>query len=246
MAWWEEIFDEYFEQTQFHEQRIAQTSREVDFIEDVLGLRKSDRILDLCCGIGRHTVELARRGYAVTGVDLTQRFIQKAQKEAKRLSVHPTLLIQDMRRIDFREAFDACINIWTSFGFFPDPEDNQRVLQNVAQALKPGGRFLIDIVNRDYLVRHFQPHRWDKVGDCYRIEDAHFELAESTVSSTWTYIQGEKRAERRMQITVYSLHTLRAMLNRAGLNVIQTYGALDQSPLTWDSLFMKIVSEKTA
>ena len=116
MEWWKEYFDEdYFKIYGFREE---QTQHEVRFIEDVLALAKGNEVLDLCCGHGWHAVELAERGYAVTGLDLSEYYLKIAEERAEQAGVRIRFIHSDMRETPFEEAFDAVINLFTSFGYF--------------------------------------------------------------------------------------------------------------------------------
>jgi len=112
----------------------------------------SPRILDTACGWGRHAVELAKRGYRVTGVDLSPVMLEEAEKRAQKAGVTVRWLCMDLRDIDFTNEFDVAINIFTSFGYFKDEEYNVKVLQNVSRSLVSGGRFLLDLDNPEYFI----------------------------------------------------------------------------------------------
>ena len=130
---------------------------EAAFIERALGLPAAGDILDLCCGFGRHSVRLAQRGHRVTGVDLSAYNLALAAESAAELGVAVDWREADMRDTGLPGAsHDAVINIFSAFGYFDD-EGNQRVLDEVARVLRPGGRFLIDLINRDSLMRRFEP-----------------------------------------------------------------------------------------
>jgi SAM-dependent methyltransferase len=134
------------------------TQREVDGIVNLLALPKGSSILDLCCGHGRHSITLAQHGYKVTGQDLSEVFLREAEKEALANGVHVDWLHGDMRNIPFENEFDAVINIFTAFGYLEDQGEDQKVLQQVCKALKQGGLFLLEMLHREALIRHFSPH----------------------------------------------------------------------------------------
>ncbi|MCJ7496950.1 MAG: methyltransferase domain-containing protein [candidate division Zixibacteria bacterium] len=116
MKWWEKLFDEYYPKA--YAPLDASASREIDGVIRMLGLKPPKKILDLCCGYGRHLVELARKGFMVTGYDLSSYFLDRARKEAVRLKLKVKLVRGDMRKIPFKKEFDAVINLFTSFGYF--------------------------------------------------------------------------------------------------------------------------------
>jgi SAM-dependent methyltransferase len=133
------------------------TAREVEGIVKLLALPPGSRILDLACGHGRHAIPLAERGYRITGQDLSEVFLNRARVDAETHGVPVNWVHSDMREIPFIDEFDAIINVFTAFGYFESDAENQRVLHQVHKALRPGGRFLLETLHRDALVRGFQP-----------------------------------------------------------------------------------------
>ena len=125
------------------------TQLEVDGIVKLLALPPGSAILDLCCGHGRHAVPLAKRGYRVKGQDLSAVFLQHAQAASEAQGTQLRLIQSDMRNIPFEKEFDAVINIFTAFGYLESEEEDQKVLQQVHKALKPGGLFLLETLHRE-------------------------------------------------------------------------------------------------
>ena len=118
-TWYEdESFWKTFAPTMFNQERLDVTAEEIDQIVTLLGLEKGAKILDLCCGIGRHSLELARRGYSIVGVDLTEEYLAKARKQAESEGLNIEFVRNDMRRFCQIESFDAVINMFTAFGYF--------------------------------------------------------------------------------------------------------------------------------
>lgn len=127
--WWQTLFDEKYLSTYIDRLTPEQTTKEVDFIVSTLDLEKGAKILDLACGHGRHSLELAKRGYRVTGVDYSEHFINIAKENAKKENVNVTYTQGDMREISYKDEFDAVVNIFTSFGYFKDDSDNVKVFK---------------------------------------------------------------------------------------------------------------------
>jgi SAM-dependent methyltransferase len=122
---------------------------------------KGSKVLDLACGNGRHSILFARSGFNVTGVDLSNYLIKQAKEKLKneyeKFAVSLNFKIKDMRCLDFKNEFDMVVNVFSSFGYFESDEDNEKVIHAVADALKKGGFFLIDFLNRDYLMKKLVP-----------------------------------------------------------------------------------------
>jgi D-alanine-D-alanine ligase len=161
--WWKTLFDDVYLMT---DARIvcnpALTKREVDVAEKALELRSSDRILDLCGGQGRHSLELARRGYRhLTVVDYAMFLMQRGQHVAMRDDLGVGFCRGDARAIPMRSAsVDVVLLMANSFGYFVDAADDRRVLDEVSRVLTPTGRFLLDLMDFDYVRRHLVRESW--------------------------------------------------------------------------------------
>lgn len=246
----QEWFDNFFVEGLFVEglQRIPmeRTEREVAFIADSLALPQGARILDLCCGIGRHTVSLAKRGYAMAGLDLDERAIELAQRRAAEAGVEVAWHHADMRDIPYGKELDAVINIFGSWGYFQSDDEDARVLAAVARALKPNGLFLIEIINRDNLFGRYQPNTWttDAKGDLI-LTRYDLDLASSRHIATETTIHSDgHRSERWHTYRFYTLTELIRMLRDVGLGFRQAWGGYDVTPYTLESRRMIVLAEK--
>ena len=124
-------FWERWEPVMFTQQRLANTPAEVEQIIALLDIKPEAQILDLCCGVGRHSLEFARRGFQVTGVDRTQRYLDQAREQAGKEGLGIEFVHGDMRTFSRTDSFDNVISMFTSFGYFEDPEDDRRVVTNV-------------------------------------------------------------------------------------------------------------------
>ena len=222
------------------------TEAEVGFMERALALAPGSRILDLCCGHGRHALLLAGRGYSLTGVDFSDRALRLARRRAQRAGLPVRWLKRDMRRIAFREEFDAVVNVFTSFGYFESDAENEDVLRRVAAALRPGGCFLIDHINREYLVRSYEPRDWRQASDgTLVLEERSIDLLAGRSRSEWTAITPDgARHESRVDVRVYTLRELVGMLERAGLRFRQAWGGFDGGDYSLESRRMIVLAEK--
>jgi len=244
--WWEEFFDDSYGRMGLEVIDAERTRVEVDFIVGALELKKREWILDLACGKGRHSLELARRGFSrVTGLDYTEDYLKKAReiKEAENLNVR--LVQGDMRDIPFDAEFDAAYNYFTSFGFFADEKDNEKVIASVAKALKPGGRFLLETINRDQMIRNFFKLGWYEREGEYVLKRFEIDLETSTLVSEWTYLRGKRKTVRQVRIRMYSLHEMITMLRRNGLEFVSAWGNKEKELLTWDHHRMIVLAKKS-
>ena len=158
MHWYEQIFDEIGEEFEIiFAGQMPRTGAQVEFAIQALRLAPGARVLDIACGVGRHSIELARRGYQVTGLDLSPRLLQIAAQRAERAGVQINWVQADMRAIPFTQEFDAAFNIFSSWGYLESEQEDEKVLAAVASALKPGGAFLLGPFTAINSFRVFNP-----------------------------------------------------------------------------------------
>jgi SAM-dependent methyltransferase len=200
---------------------------------DELGLSAGSRVLDLACGRGRISIGLAKRGCRVTGLDLSPRSLELAARDAEAAGVAVDFVRRDMRDLDAVEAFDAVVNVFTSFGYFPTQEEDERVLGAVARALAPGGRFLIDMVNTIAIAKRFIEFDWHELEDgTLWLERRRYDQLTGRYEATWTFVRPDgSRSELRNSLRGYTPAELVAMLARAGLEVDRAWGSWDGGEL---------------
>ena len=154
MAWYQKSFGNDYLIVYKHRD-LQGAYHEVKKMIDWLGLKQAAEVLDLCCGMGRHSMALAEFGYDVTGVDLSEVLLNEAVKldEGKQV----TWLRGDMREVPLDRQYDAVVNLFTSFGYFDEDEQNEKVLHEIHRLLKEGGRFIIDFLNPVYVQTNLVP-----------------------------------------------------------------------------------------
>jgi SAM-dependent methyltransferase len=244
MPWWDAYFGELYLRMFAVILTPDRTAQEMAGVMTMLDLRPGARILDLCCGQGRHSVPLARAGYRVTGLDRSPYLLRKAQERAGTNSLDLHWVVGDMRRLPWRGCFDACLNLFTSFGYFEDDSENLEVLKQICQTLKPGGQLLLDVSNRDYDLLHLFPSTWQRVGQALILEETHYEPSSCRFTSTFTWVEGKEQESLTHSVRHYTAPELRDMLQRAGLLPAATYGGFDGSNLDLDSKRLIIVAHK--
>jgi SAM-dependent methyltransferase len=198
---------------------------EARFARQVLGLGPGDRVLDCPCGFGRHMAELGILLPNVVGVDLDWDCLRRA----RRAMPLPLLVRGDMLDLPFDDGlFGAVINLFNSFGYFSE-EGNQRVLEEFARVLRPGGRLLIDVANSGPLLDIVRDHPRTRVetGDAVVIEDWRYERGSRRLHNKTRFVLAGKGVNRSYTVRLYDLAEIKAMLHRAGLQVLQTYGEFD-------------------
>ena len=234
-------YDGFFETSEWLDQVVPEitderTQREVDFIVEQLALAPGEHVLDLACGHGRIARELARRGYRVTGLDLSERSLERAQREAADEGLAVEWVRADMRDVP-PGPFDAVVNVFTAFGYFQEEAENQRVLDGVAASLRPGGRFLIDTINLLGLASRYQERRWDELaGGVLNVQEHRYDALRGRNESVWTFIRPDGgRGELVHSLRTYTPHELAAMLEAAGLRIEGSWGGFDGSELSMQS-----------
>jgi len=244
MPWWDIYFDELYLrlfQTILNPDR---TAREVAGTMEMLNLQPGDQILDLCCGQGRHAVPLAQAGYRVTGLDRSLCLLNQAQQRMKIAGAQVQWVQGDMRWLPWREQFDACLNLFTAFGYFDDEEENQQVLEEVCRALKPEGVLLLDLSNRDYYLLRWWPRAWQRQGEAIILEETDFDPLTCRFTMTFTWIEGQRSQSISHSVRHYTAPEIEAMLRAAGLVPRAIYGDFDQTEFDIYSQRMIVIAQK--
>lgn len=223
--WFEEIFDEDYLRTLPFLTPHA-TQREAAFISEALGVRPGMQLLDVGCGYGRHAMELAARGYQIVALDLSLSLLLRGADEAQRRGLSINFVHGDMRDLAFAAQFDGAYCVFSTFGYFDD-ETNRRVAQNVARALKPGARLIVEVLNRDYVVADLPSRVWWEGDGCVVLEEVDFNYFTSRVISNRSVVfEDGRQLEQEISIRTYSLHELGKLLTQCGFRVTEISGSL--------------------
>jgi len=220
--WYED--EEFWKDSPFNIDHIERAPKEIDKIESLADLDPGMKILDLCCGVGRHSIELAKRGYEVTGVDITEHYLEKGKKKAEEEELDIEFVKEDMREFKREEGFDVVLNLFTSFGFFEDEEENRKVLENVYESLRPNGKFIIDVMGKEILARIFKEKDWSERDNRFMLEERSVEKDWSWMKTRRILITEEGKKEYNISHWVYSAKELKDMLKEAGFSSIEAYG----------------------
>lgn len=223
--WYSKVFNEDYFRT-IPKSMPRQSAREARFIIDRLGIESGARVLDLCCGYGRHTIELASKGFDMVGLDLSMVMLKKALADAQARGQAIKFVHGDMRKLTFKAIFDAIYNVDTSFGYF-DELSNFKVLQGIFNALKPGGVFLIETMNRDFIVDDLPLRLWWKGKECMLLEEIDIEQLTGFLNVQRSFVFDDPKRppwEQKIQIRLYSITEMRALLMRAGFSVVELSG----------------------
>jgi SAM-dependent methyltransferase len=220
---------------------VERADREVEFLTGQLPA--GGRILDLACGTGRIAAPLAKRGFEVAGLDISERALAVARDEAPELDLRHG----DMRELPWEEAtFDGVINLWTAFGYFETQSHDERVLAEIARVLRPGGMFLIDTVNPIGLMRIYRPVGWQEAAaGVLFLERRVYDPVTGRAQADWLFVHPDgRRVKRSFDHRLYTAPELGDMLRRAGLEPVQWFGGFDGSELSIDSFRLIVLSRR--
>jgi SAM-dependent methyltransferase len=221
-SFWSEMYSFMFPGERF---RLAEEQ-----IEKALTLvgYKEGPVLDLCCGPGRHSLALAKRGIQVTAVDRSEFLLRKAKEEAAKSNLEIEFVSDDMRHFVRCDSFSLILNMFTSFGYFDDKEDDLKVLQNAYQSLKPEGAILIDIFGKEPLARKYQSTISTDCGDGLLL------IPRNEICEDWTRCQNEWILVKdgtaktfNFQTRLYSGQEMKDILHKAEFEEVNVFGDLD-------------------
>jgi SAM-dependent methyltransferase len=211
----------------FPDQRIASADEQMT---KVLALTKpaGKSVLDLCCGPGRCSIALAKRGFSVTGVDRTKYLLDKARAKAKAARVKIEWIRKDMRDFVRPNAFALALSMFTSFGYFDDKREDEIVLKNMITSLQPGGASLIDVQGKERLAKILAPTISTLLPGGAMLVERHEIFDDWTrVRNEWLLIRNGKVKCFKFHHTVYSGLELRERMERAGFVGVTLFGNLD-------------------
>lgn len=241
--------DEFWEthtKVMFSEERIERTRDQVTALIALLNIKPDYAILDLCCGVGRHSLELARREFKVTGVDRTRHYLEIARTQAEEEKLDVNFIEADMREFQKESSYDVVLSMFTSFGYFEDPQDQFRVLKNMYTSLKPGGRALFDLLGKEKLARVFRERDWYRTEAGFQLEERKISKDWSWVDSTWILITDEGKVnEWSVSHWVYSAAEMKAMLKSVGFSEHEVHGSLEGSPYDHEANRLVVIGRKS-
>jgi SAM-dependent methyltransferase len=244
--WWQDVFDRptFFEL--YARADLERARVQAEQIVTLLGLAPPARVLDVCSGYGRHSLELARRGFAVTGVDISEMQVRQALRYAASGGLRAGFVVGDARAMPVRGPFDAAINMFLSFGYFAADAESRAMLCEIHRVLRPGGRLLIDFWNREHEIRAFQPTVVDRRDDdIIEIEDWSFDPIAGRLNWVNTVVFPDGRREAwRHSIRAFTAAEVRAMLEAAGFALVGLYGGLAGEPFDMDAEAAIFVAER--
>ncbi len=212
----QDSFWETFAHVIFSNKVILAAPQEVEQLMNLLKLQQDSIICDLCCGVGRHSLELARRGFKVTGVDRTMSYLQEAKKKADAEGLEIQFIHEDIRDFYQPDSFDAVLNLYTSFGYFEERADERTTLENIYKSLKSNGKLIMELMGKEVLARIFQERDWREEEGIILLEERKVDENWHFIESRWILIKDGKRYERKFYPRLYSAVELCELMSSCG------------------------------
>lgn len=232
--WFEEWFGKDYLEVYSHRDQ-AEACRQIDLMERVLNPPRGARIEDLCCGGGRHSIELARRGYRVSGIDLSKDLLEQATADTEEAGLDAEFVRADMRSVIAPNAFDVVVNFFTSFGYFDSDEENLRVLIAIRESLRADGAWMMDYLNRDRVISTLVPFDSQRIGNVELRQERHVDPVRGRVNKTLTITRDDAAKVYHESVRMYTFAELVTMTQAAGLRITHVFGSDDGSPFTPES-----------
>jgi len=241
-------FWQTFYHTMFDSRSFEQARQECPRLLALAGT-ESPRVLDLACGPGRHAVPLAALGLDVTGVDLSQALLQKAQCHARQAGVTVHWEKEDMRHFRRPGHYDLILNLFSSFGYFTHWQDNQKVLELTHENLAAGGTLILDVRGKERILRELQPvhaQEFDneELHDCVLYQRPFLSDDMTRLHNEWTLVCPHGVHRHEYSHFIYTAQELRMMAQDAGFTTVEVYGSLDAEPYDLDAERLLLVARK--
>ena len=248
-AWYVDFFRNDYLNVYGHMFTEERAEKESAFVARTLELKPGASVLDLCCGQGRHSVQLAKHGFKVTGLDLNAEYLDLASKAAEAAKVKIETVAGDMREIPFENKFDAIVNMYSSFGYLESEAEDLKVLESAAKALKPGGRLLLDMLNREWAIDNYIQNDWHTGADgTLYVERRDLDLATSRMHVHFIVVdpKGGRRESIGHIIRLYTLTEMTRLLERVGMRLTAVFGGFEGQDYSIGARRMIIVAQKGA
>ena len=244
--WWEDFFHGIALDFWRAAVTVEQTRAEADFLQQQLQLSGAGKILDVPCGNGRLALELAGRGFDLTGVDIASEFIAEAKANSAEGGLQIEWCSHDMRELPWQAEFDGAFCFGNSFGYLDDP-GNAEFLKAVASALQPEARFVMETgAAAECILPSFQERRWFELGGITLLINSRYDHEQGRIFTEYTFIRDGKSETRPSSQRVYTFSELSRLLDDSGLKVTASFSSLSGEPFKLGSQKLFLVARKSA
>jgi SAM-dependent methyltransferase len=227
--WWKKFYSGTWQYIHSSFRTQERTAKEADFIEGILRIKPPARILDVPCGEGRLSIELASRGYKVTGVDFNKHFLMTGETIARKEGLVIVWHQGDMRDLHWKDAFDAVICMWQSFGYFDD-QGNQEFIKAVSRSLKKGGHFLLDTQAAETLYPVYKTEDKFRIAGVKAIVNRYMDHETSRNMERFTFTKKGKRRSYHSSIRIYTYQEVANILGQNAFSQIKSFGSFSRDP----------------
>ncbi len=228
------------------------TIHQVDFIIRTLGLKGTERILDLACGYGRHSLSFARKGFEVVGVDITREFVEDAAAAARKEALNARFILSDIREITFENEFDVVLNLADgAIGYLENDIENLKIFDVISRALKPGGKHMMDICNAEHAECFFPASHWENGEKAIALSRFEWDAGKRIMLFGGRDIPYGKPAKKTEilygdPIRLYSIHELEHILQERNMKIINTFSTFYGKEASPKEMQLIVHSEKKA
>ncbi|MCS1350386.1 bifunctional 2-polyprenyl-6-hydroxyphenol methylase/3-demethylubiquinol 3-O-methyltransferase UbiG [Mechercharimyces sp. CAU 1602] len=236
---------QFFDSSYMHSHHYLENlmlRRQYTFLTEYLNrLSPQPKVLDFCCGYGRHLLPLTAEGYDITGLDINEYYLQHIKEQNQEVS----LIQADARFFQGTGEYDVVLNLETSIVYQSD-EDSLKMLKSMHSCLKPGGTLLLHLANREYVLKNFQHLVWfDDGNGGYVLRKQGLDPITSTlhIQETRLSSSGEKQ-HYNTRMRLFAVTEVVSMLHQAGFHTEKVYGDFSSSPYTTDSTDIVITCQK--
>lgn len=234
MTWYKEWFGtDYFDVYTHRNEKEAKEF--IITLTNTLSIKTGQKVLDLCCGAGRYSIALAKIGLSVTALDLSGDLLDEARRSAEASGVNIDFIKRDMRDIPFVDYFDGVVNMFTSFGYFKSDEENERVIGKVAGSLKKGGWFVLDFMNRKFVLDNFRPTDESIKGEVIIKQNRRFNENENRIEKHIKLIKNGSVKEYFESVKLFSPDDLKRFFDNQGLKMKYLFGDYSGEKFNEDS-----------
>jgi ubiquinone/menaquinone biosynthesis C-methylase UbiE len=233
--WWQKIFSSLVGEAMFGP-RQASAGPEVKYILNQVKLQPGAAVLDLACGVGRHSVYFARRKFHVIGLDYSDVFLKEAKSRTKKENLKVRFVQGDMKNLKphfQNDQFDFVVSLFNSFGYFKKRSDDEKMLREVYRVLKPGAFFLLNTLNGDGVAKALRmpiSRGHEPIKNVFMLDNAHYDPGKRKTYAKWTIIDTRKKIAnvQRVQFdqNIYTHSEIKYLLKKAGFEVVKTWGWL--------------------
>lgn len=245
MDWWKDYFARVWEPMSHLIKQKRDTVHECDLLDHLMHEFEMQTLLDVPCGSGRIALEMARRGYEVTGVDFNSQAIQKAKQKAQRMTKNrPSFVQDDMRNMQLDRKFNMAACLYNSFGYFSETE-NLAFLKSVSNLLTDGGCLLLETHVLETLLPVFTPKEYWRYDEYILLEERVFDFNDSRLKGNWTLIDKSGNRENfSSSVRIYPYHQLIHLLTTCGFTHFEPFGSYHAEPFEMGADMLLLLARK--